>query len=186
MINNIIRSVFAVIIGVLLILLRETAMPFLVRLVGAAFLLPALVSIVNVYASRKGASPVSIFLVSLIDIGSMAFGIWLLLFPLTFLELIVVVLAIILLLFSIYQMYMVISSHKGTRLRWGLLAVPLLLAVISVVVLSNPFGTIATASAMLGAAAVVSGLSDILIYFAVRKSISRSLRKNGYENEEND
>lgn len=174
--NSIVRSLFAITIGLLLVFLKESAMPFMVRLVGVAFFLPALVSIINVYVTRKGAPLLPMALMSVVDIGSMAFGAWLMFFPLTFLELFVVLMAVLLLGFSLFQAFVVLSL-RNAGVRWGLLVVPLVLAVASVIMLSNPFGTISTASLVLGIAIAASGFSDLFIYLLLGKGVRGSLQK---------
>ncbi len=147
-------------------------MPFMVRLVGVAFFLPALVSILNIYAARKGTPAFPAALISIVDIGSMLFGLWLIVSPVTFIELFVIMLAVVLLCFSVFQIYLVVSSDRGGGMRWGLLATPLLLAVLAVVILANPFGTVTTAIVVSGVCAVVSGVSDIVIYLLVKRGSS--------------
>lgn len=168
--NSLLRSLSAILIGLLLIFLKDSVMPFMVRLVGVAFFLPALVSIVKMYSVRNAISSIHATLVSLIDLGSMLFGLWLIVSPVTFIELFVIMLAVVLLCFSVFQIYLVISSYGKAGLRRGLIATPLLLAVLSVVILANPFGTVSTAVVVLGVCAVVSGVSDILIYMLVRRN----------------
>lgn len=170
MVINITRSLFAVLVGVLLIVLKDSAMPFLVRLLGLAFLFPALVSVINLFMTRKGAALFPLVMISVIDVGSIAFGVWLLVSPMTFLGLLAVILAVALLGFSLFQIYSVVSVRRSLHSPWGLLVTPLLLAVASIVVLANPFGTIATVSVILGVCAVVAGLSDIVIYIIARKN----------------
>lgn len=185
MLANIFRAFFSILIGLSLVVLKDSAIPFLVRMVGAAFLLPALVSAVNLFLTRKEASAFPLLLVSLADVGSMLFGAWLLVSPATFLELLVVLLAIALLCFSVFQIYKVLSLRNGISLRWGLLLVPLSLAVASIIVLANPFETVATVSVMLGICAVISGISDIVILLAARKYISGNVEKSDFYNEMN-
>ena len=171
--NSVIRSLSAVLIGVLLIVLKDSAMPFLVRLIGVAFFLPALVSMVNIYSTRKGAPLFPFVLMSIVDAGSMLLGLWLIVFPATFIALFISVLAVALFCFSLFQVYIVLSSYGREGLRWGLLATPVLLAILSVVLLANPFGTMAAVTVMLGICAIVSGVSDILIYVLVNRKRSK-------------
>lgn len=173
--NSFIRSLSAVIIGLLLIFLKDSVMPMMVRVVGVAFFVPALVSILNIYATRKGANVFPMVLISLVDIGSMFFGLWLIISPVTFLELFVIMLAVVLLCFSVFQIYMVLSSCRRSGMCWSLMATPAILAVLSVVVLANPFGTVTTASFVLGVCAIVSGVSDILISLLVRRKRSSEI-----------
>ena len=111
--NSVIRSLSAVLIGVLLIVLKDSAMPFLVRLVGVAFFLPALISVINIYSTRKGAPLFPMVLMSIVDVGSMLFGLWLIIFPITFIELFVGMLAVALFCFSLFQIYF-LNYRKDT------------------------------------------------------------------------
>ena len=52
MINNIIRGSLVALVGILLIVLNESVMPLLVRLLGVVFFLPAFMSLVNLYMKR--------------------------------------------------------------------------------------------------------------------------------------
>ena len=175
--GNVIRGLLVTLVGVFLISLSESAMPFLVRLLGLAFFLPALVSLVNLYAKRKGAALISMFAMSVINIGSAVLGIWLLLFPRTFLEFFVIMLALILLCMSLLQIYAVVSSSMSVRKKWGLLAFPLLLTVMSMVLLFKPFAAISTVSIIIGACLVVSGLSDVVIMLMAKKRSVAGLQK---------
>ena len=53
---------------------------------------------------------------------------------------------------------------------------PLLLAVVSVVVLFNPFDVISTATVVIGICLAVSGVSDIVISVLSRRSSSTDLQ----------
>ena len=81
MLNNVIRSIAIMLIGLVLIFMSDSAMILLVRLTGAAFFLPALVSIINLYVSRSESGVIPKVLISVIDVGSMAFGVWLMMAP---------------------------------------------------------------------------------------------------------
>lgn len=175
--NSLIRSLSAVMIGVLLVFLKESAMPILVRLVGVAFFLPALVSIINVYMTRREAPAFPSLLISIVDIGSMFFGLWLLVSPVMFLEFFVVMLALVLLGFSLFQIFMVLAARRYNGMHWGFLTMPSLLAVFSVVILVNPFGTVTTATMILGVCAIVSGVSDILIYLLTKRNTVKDVEE---------
>lgn len=170
--NGVLRSLSAVLVGLLLVFFKDSVMPIIVRFVGASFFLPALVSIINIYKNYKGKMRFADALVSIVDVGSMLFGAWLMISPVSFIELLVIVLAVILLCFSVYQIYMVMLAYKHLRKPWALLATPLLMVVLAVLLLANPFGSVATATVILGVCAIVSGISDILIFILVKRHAS--------------
>ena len=168
MINNFLRGIIVALVGVLLITLNESAMPLMVRLVGAAFFVPAMVSLLRTYMSvgRVSMSAVNMTLVA--NMGSLVFGFLLLLFPVAFINIFVLLLAVVLLCFSLLQIYMILSQQLQ-KFGWGLLVMPVLLAVVSLIMLFNPFGTVAAATMIVGISMVVSGLSDIVISLLVQK-----------------
>ena len=90
MINNIIRGSLVALVGILLIVLNESVMPLLVRLLGVVFFLPAFISLVNLYMKRKGTPMFPMLMMNVINIGSVILGILLMLFPIAFLEFFVI------------------------------------------------------------------------------------------------
>lgn len=177
MLNKVVRSLATVVVGVLLILLPGSAMDWIIRIVGAAFFLPAVISVVKLYTSRHSAATIQLVAISVIDVGSIAFGLWLMIAPATFAQLFVMLLGIALLLFSLFQLFVVFSTHKTTPLHWGFLIAPLLLAVAAVVILANPFDAVSAASVMLGICAVVTGLSDLVISIMVNRNNGSQIQK---------
>ena len=172
MLNRIIRSVATVLIGLLLVFMPDGAMGFIVRVVGAAFFVPAMVSLVKLYVSRRETAALPMVAVGVVGLGCAAFGLWLMVAPETFAGLFVTLLGVALLLFALFQLFVLFAVKRSGASRWGFVVVPLLLVVASVVVLANPFETVTAVSVLLGVCAVLSGISDILIYtFAgVKKS----------------
>ena len=98
-------------------------------------------------------------------------------FPRTFLEFFVIMLALILLCMSLLQMYMVVSSSFPGRKKWGLLVIPLFLSVMSIVLLFKPFAAISTVSIIIGICLAVSGLSDVIIILLAKKRSVAGLQK---------
>ena len=177
MINDLLRGVLVTLVGVLLISLSESAMPFLVRLLGVVFFLPASFSLLNLYMARKKYAAFPKYVMSVINIGSVVFGVLLMLFPVSFLEFFVILLALALLGFSLFQLFVVLSLFWSQKTGLGLLVVPLLLTVVSIIVLLNPFDVISTASVIIGVCLVVSGVSDIVISIFSKKHSIRDLQK---------
>lgn len=177
MVNGVIRGLVVVLVGILLVTMNGSALPVLVRLLGVVFFLPALVSLVNLYTTRKGAPLFPLFMMSVINFGSIILGACLMLFPVAFLELFVILLALLLLCFSFFQLYVVLAAYRTVRYGLGMLAVPLLLAFVAVVMLFNPFGTISTASIVLGICIALSGLSDIVITISGHRRAASALQK---------
>jgi uncharacterized membrane protein HdeD (DUF308 family) len=177
MINNIIRGLLVALVGILLIVLNESVMPLLVRLLGVVFFLPAFISLVNLYMKRKGTPMFPMLMMNVINIGSVILGILLMLFPVAFLEFFVILLAVMLLCFSLLQAYAAISLCRSLKQGLGLLATPVLLLVMSIVLLFNPFDAISTATLIVGICLVVSGGSDIVISVLTKRNTPTGLQQ---------
>ena len=177
MINNIIRGSLVALVGILLIVLNESVMPLLVRLLGVVFFLPAFISLVNLYMKRKGTPMFPMLMMNVINIGSVILGILLMLFPVAFLEFFVILLAVMLLCFSLLQAYAAISMCKSLKQGLGLLATPVLLLVMSIVLLFNPFDAISTATLIVGICLVVSGGSDVVISVLTKRNTPTGLQQ---------
>lgn len=177
MINNIIRGSLVALVGILLIVLNESVMPLLVRLLGVVFFFPAFISLVNLYMKRKGTPMFPMLMMNVINIGSVILGILLMLFPVAFLEFFVILLAVMLLCFSLLQAYAAISMCRSLKQGLGLLATPVLLLVMSIVLLFNPFDAISTATLIVGICLVVSGGSDIVISVLTKRNTPTGLQQ---------
>ena len=106
MITFSIRSLSTILVGLLLVFMSESVLPLMVRVIGAAFSIPALVSIIVAYRNRHRTNPLQTALISVVDIGSIAFGLWLLVAPGAFLSLLLLLLSFALLVTSFYQLFM--------------------------------------------------------------------------------
>ena len=170
MLNNVIRSIAIMLIGLVLIFMSDSAMILLVRLTGAAFFLPALVSIINLYVSRSESGAIPKVLISVIDVGSMAFGVWLMMAPGHFQDVFVKLLAIVLLVFAIYQVIMIVTAQKYSIVPALMFVAPLLIIVVSIVLLSVKFESASTTSVVFGICTAFSGLSDLLISLKLKNA----------------
>ena len=175
MLNAFFRSLSVVIIGVLLIVMGDGAMELLVRLVGVAFFLPALVSFISVYSKRKEAGKLPSVAIAVIDVGCMAFGLWLLVNPFSFQSVFVKLLAVILLVIALFQVYEVLSTSLRRSGGWKMLVAPLLIAAIAVYLFFWTSAAISLVAVIIGVVAVVSALSDIVLAIMLRKAINKEM-----------
>ena len=174
-VNGIIRGLAIMLVGLLLMFMSDSAMPLLIRVTGAVFFLPALVSMVNLYITRGETAMLPKILISLINIGCMAFGLWLMILPETFMNLFTTLLAVLLFVFALYQVIVLVAAHRRMQVSWGMIVAPLLLIVASIIMFTVSFDDAATVSVVFGICAVVAGLSDIVISLSVRKKVVNEL-----------
>ena len=169
MTNGLVRSIVVMLTGLLLIFCSDSVVGWLIRIVGVAFFLPALVSAINIYITRAQGEMFPKVLITIIDVGSMAFGLWLMVAPASFEILFVKILALLLLLFAVYQVSVLAMAHRRRSIPVWMYIAPLLLVVASVVLFTSSFKPLETLSVVFGIAAVVSGVSDLIILLKLRK-----------------
>ena len=155
-VNGVIRGLATMLIGLLLLFVSDSALPLLIQVTGAIFFLPALVSMVNLYISRNETSLVPKVLMTLINVGSMAFGLWLMIVPSTFVELFTTLLAIVLFIFALYQVIVIVAAQRKMAIPMTLLVAPLILIVVAVVVLTASFESDSEISVLFGICAVLA------------------------------
>ena len=169
--NGLVRGLITLVIGILLIVMSGSAMELLIRLAGIAFFLPALVSLVTLYVSRKEAQRLPSIAIAVIDVGSMAFGLWLIVYPLTFQNMFVKLMAALLFVVALHQLYVALRLLK--KRGWKMLVVPLIIAVAAAFLFFRTWEAVSVIAVAMGICAVVLALSDIVVAI-----ISRKVSKN--------
>lgn len=165
MLNVIVRSVATILVGILLIMQREAVLPIIVQCVGAAFILPGLFALVsfllrknNDTAQQKWQPTVTM----LTSIGSIVFGLWLLLTPEFFVGTFMMLLGIMVSLLGLYQITILILARKYSAVPFIMFIMPIALLVVGLAVLVNPFDAATIPFLLLGIGAVVGGVSDLV------------------------
>ena len=145
---SIIRCICALVLGVLLVAWPEAAILYLVITIGALFLVPGLFSVFG-YLTRGKQNGMSFPIAGL---GSLLFGLWLMIMPAFFVGILMYVLGAVLVLAGISQ---IVNLSAG------------------VVVLFNPFTAATVPFIILGVSSIVYGLSDLvnIIRFRQKKDI---------------
>ena len=100
--SDIVRNLVIILVGVLLVFMNESTMPLLIRVVGVLFFVPAFISLAGIVLSRRGDAMLSFPV--MVNIGSMALGLWLLFSPEVFEELFFKLLAVTILAASLYRL----------------------------------------------------------------------------------
>ncbi len=163
MLNVIIRSIATILIGVLLIMQREAIMPIIVQCLGVAFVLPAILALLSHFIYSKEAAPSKGRpVVVLTSVGSMVFGLWLLLMPSFFVGILMLLLGSILTVFGLYQIVALFMARKFSRVPLFMYIMPVALVVVGCLVLTKPFGAASLPFLLVGIGAVVGGVSDLI------------------------
>lgn len=165
MLNVIVRSVATILVGILLIMQREAVLPIIVQCIGAAFILPGLFALVS-FLLRKNNDTVQQkwqpTVTMLTSIGSIVFGLWLLLTPEFFVGTFMMLLGIMVSLLGLYQITILILARKYSAVPFIMFIMPIALLVVGLAVLVNPFDAATIPFLLLGIGAVVGGVSDLV------------------------
>ena len=78
MVNLVVRSLCTILIGVLMIVLREAFMPVIVQFIGAAFIVSGVISLFNVYVLyKRGLSKgFDVFVLVTVGVAALFLGAW--------------------------------------------------------------------------------------------------------------
>ena len=127
---SIIRCICALVLGVLLVAWPEAAILYLVITIGALFLVPGLFSVFG-YLTRGKQNGMSFPIAGL---GSLLFGLWLMIMPAFFVGILMYVLGAVLVLAGISQIVNLSAARSWTVVPGGFFVVPVLVLIAGVVV----------------------------------------------------
>ena len=119
---SIIRCICALVLGVLLVAWPEAAILYLVITIGALFLVPGLFSVFG-YLTRGKQNGMSFPIAGL---GSLLFGLWLMIMPAFFVGILMYVLGAVLVLAGISQIVNLSAARSWTVVPGGFFVVPVL------------------------------------------------------------
>ena len=164
----IIRSLCALVIGILLVVWPDVAVSYLVITIGALFIVPGLYGMFAFFASRKKdvevrrAFPVA-------ALGSTLLGLWLMVMPGFFVEILMYVLGAMLVLGGMTQLINFASARAFAHVPIGVYIIPSLILIAGLVVLFNPFEVAAIPFMVLGVSAIVYSATDLARLIVYRR-----------------
>lgn len=162
---SVIRGICAVLMGLLLVTWPEAAIVYLVIAIGAVFFVPSLFSLVGYFT--KGRQEGAMF--PIVSIGSLLFGLWLMVSPAFFVGILMYVLGVVLVFAGISQIIQLVNARGWTLVAPGYYIMPVLILLAGLVVLLNPFAAAAIPFIILGVSSIVYGITDIINQLRFRK-----------------
>ena len=162
---SVIRGICAVLMGVLLVTWPEAAIVYLVIAIGAMFFVPSLFSLVGYF--KKGRQEGAMF--PIVGIGSLLFGLWLMVSPAFFVGILMYVLGVVLVFAGISQIIQLVNARGWTQVAPGYYIMPVLVLLAGLVVLLNPFAAAAIPFIILGVSSIFYGITDIINLLRFRK-----------------
>ena len=162
---SVVRGICAVLMGVLLVTWPEAAIVYFVIAIGAMFFMPGLFSLVRYFMkSRQGG-----VMFPIIGLGSLLFGLWLMVSPAFFVGILMYVLGAVLVFAGISQIMQLVNARGWTQVAPGYYIMPVLILLAGLVVLLNPFAAAAIPFIILGVSSIFYGITDIINLFRFRK-----------------
>ncbi|MBU3813757.1 MAG: DUF308 domain-containing protein [Candidatus Bacteroides intestinipullorum] len=158
---SLLRAACALVIGLVLVLFPDQAAQYLVVTVGCVFLVPSFISIVAWFArpaAGRGGFP-------LLGVGSFLFGLWLVIAPAFFADLLTYVLGFILLMGGVQQIAALSAARRWMRVPAGAYVVPVLILLAGLFALFNPLGARSTVFVVIGISSFVYALSELVNWF---------------------
>lgn len=155
------RTVCALVIGMVLVLMPDQAGDYLVITVGIIFMVPSLVSLIGYMAQKvenRGRFPLE-------GVGSLLFGLWLVIMPGFFADLLTYVLGFILLLGGLHQLVSLSMARRWMPVHAGFYVLPTLILLSGLAALFNPTGVRSTAFVIIGVTALFYAVSELLNWF---------------------
>lgn len=160
---SLIRMACALIIGLILVLWPDVAVQYLVITLGVLFLIPGLISLISYFAAKPEAGVSRRFPVE--GTGSLLFGLWLIVMPAFFADVLMFLLGFILILGGVQQIASLSTARRWTVVPGAFYVVPSLILLAGIVALFNPTGARNTAFMIIGISSLVYALSELINWF---------------------
>ena len=155
------RAICALVIGLVLVMFPDQAGDYFVITIGVIFRVPSLVTIIAYFAQStemRSRFPVE-------GVGSLLFGLWLIIMPGFFADLLTFVLGFILVMGGVQQIASLSAARRWMPVPGGFYVVPVLILLAGLVALFNPTGVRSTAFIIIGISSLVYAASELLNWF---------------------
>lgn len=155
------RAICALVLGLVLISFPERAGDYLVVTIGVVFLIPSLISIIAYFT--RNVQGVLRFPIE--AIGSVLFGLWLVIMPDFFADLLTYVLGFALVMGGVQQIAFLMAARRWTLVSPGFYIIPILILLTGFVSLLNPIGVRSTVFVIIGISSIVYALMEFINWF---------------------
>lgn len=156
-----IRTICALIIGLVLVVFPNQASDYFIITIGIVFLVPSLISLISYFTqdSKKG------FRFPIEAVGGMLFGLWLVVMPEFFADFLTYVLGFILLMGGVQQIASLTIARRWMVVPIGFYIIPSLILLAGLLALFNPTGVRSTALIIIGITSLVYAVSELVNWF---------------------
>lgn len=156
------RAIAALVIGLVLVMFPDQASNYFVITIGVIFLIPSLLSLIGYLSQGKEERQLRF---PIEGIGSLLFGLWLVIMPGFFANLLTFILGFILVMGGVQQLASLMAARRWMEVHTGFYVVPILILVAGLVALFNPTGVQRTAFIIIGVTSLIYGINELLNWF---------------------
>ena len=159
--GSVLRCIFAIVLGLVLVLWPEAAVTYLVITIGICFIIPGLFSLLNYFTREKvEGEPSPMFPID--GAGSI-------LFPQFFVSILMYVLGALLVLAGAQQLISLVSARKWSTVSYVFYIIPSLILITGIMILAYPFGAAANTFVIFGVACLIYGISELINWYKFSK-----------------
>ena len=161
-------SILTIIVGSILIIWPELALSYIVIVIGLLFLISGLSAAISYWANKNSDGNSYTYLL-FTGIGSTLFGLWLILMPQFFVNILMFVMGGILVLAGIQQLGELIIQRKNVIVPFAFFILPTLVLLAGILILFNPFSTATSVVVIFGVSAVLYGIAGLINGYKAKK-----------------
>lgn len=163
------RGIAALLIGILLVFWSQNAVTYLIMAVGCLFLIPGLLSLLAYFRQTSPEGNRSFGWSQVLGIGSILFGLCLIVSPVFFEKSLMYALGIILSYAGLSEIIQLTVARQWTRVSVGFYVTPVLVMLVGIFILFNPIESANVPFIILGIGCMVYGLSDMVNVIKFRR-----------------
>lgn len=170
---QIIRSLCVLLIGFLFLALGDSALSLLVVAVGVLLMIPGVFALVS-YLRHLEQRP----MFPLAALGSFVLGLWMVMSPAFFVSFFMYVVGGVLVALGLYQLAGLSVTSRTLSVAWPLYILPVIVLLLGLFVIFNPFEAAALPFILIGIGCIVSSVDDIIAAirtYKVRKHTNQSV-----------
>lgn len=161
--NSLMRIIFAMIIGLVLVVWPDAAANYMAITIGILFIIPGIISTVGCFANKNMPELSTRFPIE--AVGSILLGLWLVIMPDFFVNILMFLLGFILIMAGIQQIASLFSARKWVRVPGLFYVIPVLILLAGITVLLNPGETLKTTFVIIGITCLVYAIAELINWF---------------------
>lgn len=160
---SLIRTICALVIGLVLVLWPDAAINYIVITIGVLFLIPGFIVLIGYFGTKPEPGVSRRFPIE--GVGSLLFGLWLVTMPGFFADVLMFLLGFILIMGGVQQIASLSMARRWTPVPGGFYVIPVLILIAGIVALFNPTGARNTAFMIIGVSSLVYAVSELINWF---------------------